>query len=70
MITVEVVGSDGRAAAGVEVMINWDGYTHSRGRTDSAGRVSWDVSSGSGKIYVEGTKVHEGRISGTMCVQR
>ncbi|MBX3056699.1 MAG: hypothetical protein KF770_09530 [Anaerolineae bacterium] len=66
MITVKVLGNDGRPVNGADVRISWREYTHSTGRTNSSGQVSWDVSPGSGTIYVDGTKVHEGQISGTM----
>lgn len=69
MITVRVVDYNGRAVSGAEVQISWRGYTHSRGRTDSSGRISWDVSSGSGTIYVEGKEVYEGEISGSITVE-
>jgi hypothetical protein len=62
MVTIEVVGRDGRPMSGAAVQISWSGWTHSNGRTDSAGRVTWDVSSGSGTVYVEGRKVHEGEV--------
>lgn len=68
MIAVQVIGSDGRKIAGADVRISWRGYTHSTGRTNNSGLVSWNVSSGSGTIYVDGTKVYEGQISGTMTV--
>lgn len=70
MIVVRVVGQDGRGVSGADVQISWRGYTHSTGRTNSAGEVSWDVSSGSGTIYVDGQKVYEGQISGTVTVRK
>jgi len=70
MISVQVVGSDRRGVSGADVRISWRGYTHSTGRTNSSGSVSWDVSSGSGTIYVDGTEVYEGQISGSMTVQK
>lgn len=69
MITVQVVDYHGRTVSGAEVHISWRGYTHSRGRTDHSGRISWDVSSGSGTIYVEGTRVYEGEINGSITVR-
>lgn len=70
MITIRVVDSNRRGVSGADVRISWRGYTHSNGRTNSSGSVSWDVSSGSGTIYVDGTKVYEGQIKGTMTVQK
>lgn len=69
MITVRVVDYNGRAVSGAEVQISWRGYTHSRGRTDSSGRISPDVSPGSGTIYVEGKEIYEGEISGSITVE-
>jgi hypothetical protein len=69
MISIKVVDSSGNSISGADVQISWRGYTHSTGRTDSSGRISWDVSSGSGTIYVEGKEVYEGEISGSMTVQ-
>ncbi|GAB1422695.1 hypothetical protein MASR2M15_29340 [Anaerolineales bacterium] len=62
MITIEVINANGRSR---EVHISW-GLTHSRGITDSNGRISFDVSGGTGTILVDGKKVHEGNISGTV----
>ena len=70
MVTVQVIGNDRRGVSGADVHITWRGYTHSTGRTNSSGSVSWDVSSGSGTIYVDGTQVYEGQISGTMTVYK
>ena len=70
MITVQVVGNDGRGVAGADVQISWRGYTHSTGRTNSSGQVSWDVSTGSGTIYVDGRQVYEGQINGTITVHK
>jgi len=70
MITVQAVGKDGRGVAGVNVQISWRGYTHSTGRTNSSGQVSWDVSSGTGTIYVDSKKVYDGQISGTVSVRK
>jgi len=69
MITVEVVGNDGRPLNNADVQISWRGWTHSKGRTNSSGRVSWDVSSGSGTIYVNGRQVYDGSINGTIRVR-
>ncbi|MBX7251626.1 MAG: hypothetical protein K1X50_06545 [Candidatus Promineofilum sp.] len=66
MITVEVTNANGRTC---EVHISW-GMTHSRGLTDSRGRISFDVSPGTGTILVDGREVHKGYLSGTIRVQK
>lgn len=67
MITVEVTNANGRTC---EVHISWGMMTHSRGLTDSSGRISFNASSGHGTIYVDGNKVYEGQISGTVRVRK
>lgn len=67
MITIEVTNANGRAC---EVHISWGSFTHSRGLTDSNGRIQFNVSSGSGTILVNGQKVYEGHISGTVQVRK
>jgi hypothetical protein len=43
-----------------EVVINWKDYTHSRGLTDSSGRIRFDVSpKNRGTISVDGNVVEE-----------
>lgn len=69
MIIVQVVNHNGHPVSGAEVQISWRGYTHSRGRTDSSGRISWNVSSGSGTIYVEGKEVYKGEIRDSITVR-
>ena len=69
MITVRVIDRNGNSVSGADVQISWRGYTHSTGHTDSSGSISWDVSSGSGTIYVNGKEVYEGEISGSTTVQ-
>jgi|CXWK01.1.fsa_nt_gi hypothetical protein len=66
MVTVEVTNANGRTC---EVHISW-GMTHSRGLTDSRGRISFDVSPGSGKILVDGKEVFQGQINNTVYVQK
>jgi hypothetical protein len=66
MITVYVANANGRTC---EVHISW-GWTHSNGRTDSSGRVSFDVLPGEGTISVDGRDVYKGRISGTVTVYK
>ena len=69
MVTIRVVNSRGQAVSGADVHISWgSGWTHSNGRTDSRGEVSFDVSSGSGKILVNGSQVYNDYISGTVTV--
>lgn len=67
MITVEVTNANGRTC---EVHISWGSFTHSRGLTDSNGRVSFDVSSGTGTILVDGNERYKGNISGTIRVTK
>lgn len=67
MITVEVSNANGRTC---EVHISWSSYTHSRGMTDSNGRVRFDVSSGKGTISVDGKEVYNGNINGTVRVRK
>jgi hypothetical protein len=64
-VTIEVTNSGGRTC---EVNIQW-GNTHSCGLTDRQGRVTFDVSPGTGTVYVDGKKVLENsRIAGTVRV--
>ena len=67
MITIEVTNANGRTC---EVHISWGSFTHSSGRTDSNGRVTFDVSPGSGTILVDGKEVYKGYISGTIRVSK
>jgi hypothetical protein len=60
MITVKVADANERQC---EVRIMWDGRSYSHGLTGADGRVTFDAQPGSGKIYVDGRKVHEGPIS-------
>ena len=70
MIKVRVVDGRGRGVSGADVHISWSGsWTHSRGRTNSNGEVSFDVSPGSGEILVDGRKVFSGQIRGSMTVR-
>ena len=67
MVIVEVTNANGRSC---EVHISWGSFTHSRGLTDSSGRISFDVSSGQGTILVDGKEVYKGNVSGTIRVQK
>lgn len=67
MVTIEVSNANGRAC---EVHISWSSFTHSRGRTDSNGHISFDVSSGQGTILVDGNEVYKGNVSGTVRVRK
>lgn len=69
MITVEVIGQDGRGLANATVQISWNNWTHSRGITNSLGRTSWNVSGGGGTIYVNNRVVYQGNINGTIRVR-
>lgn len=67
MVTIEVSNANGRTC---EVHISWSSFTHSRGMTDSKGRISFNVSSGQGTILVDGKEVYKGNISGTIRVRK
>jgi len=69
MITIRVIDNRGQTVSGADVHISWPGWTHSRGRTDGRGEVSFDVSSGNGKILVNGQSVYDDYISGTVTVR-
>ena len=60
MVMVEVADANGSTC---EVRIMWEGRLYSHGLTGADGRVTFDTSPGSGKIYVDGRKVHEGTIT-------
>lgn len=66
MVAVEVANANGRTC---DVVISW-GWTNSSGKTDRNGRVLFDVNGGTGKIYVDGREVYNGRIEGTVRVLR
>ncbi len=74
MITIRVVDSSGYGVSGADVHISWGGSffdsTHSSGRTDGSGNVSFNVSPGSGTILVNGKQVHSGYISGNITVKK
>lgn len=67
MVTIQVINANGRSC---EVQITW-GMTHSRGRTDNNGVISFDVSPGRGTIYVDGKEVAKNvEIRGTVRVSK
>lgn len=69
MVTVRVVNQRGDAVASADVHISWSGsWTHSRGRTNSSGEVSFDVSPGSGEILVDGQRAYQGQIGSSVTV--
>ena len=69
MVTVRVINRNGDGVSGADVHISWSGsWTHSSGRTNSRGEVSFDVSSGSGEILVDGQSKHNGRIDDLVTV--
>lgn len=71
MVRVLVYGSDGRGLSGAQVHISWYGGGHSSGRTDSNGYIDFNnVGGGTGKIYVEGKEVFDGKVEGLMKVPR
>ena len=69
MVTIQVIGKDGRSLSGADVQISWRGFTHSTGRTDSSGRVSWNVSTGTGTVYVNGRQRYDGSIGSSLTVR-
>lgn len=67
MITIHVVNANGKSC---EVSITW-GWTHSRGLSDTNGKISFDVSPGRGTIYVDGKEVaRDVDIRGTYSVRK
>jgi len=69
MIRIQVIYK-GDGVSGQQVHISWNGGGHSSGRTDANGYIDFDVNEGYGKIYVENTLVHDGKINGMMKVPR
>ncbi len=69
MVRIQVIyKNDGLRSQNVH--ISWNSGGHSSGRTDNNGYIDFDVSGGYGKIYVEGTLVHDGKIEGLLKVPR
>lgn len=66
MVVIEIANGSNTS---YEVRVLWDGRGSTHGLTRENGRVTFDVRPGSGKIYVDGRKVHEGYISRLTRVQ-
>lgn len=73
MVTVKVIRkSSGEAAIGKKVALGIEhtigtGMTHGEW-TNSDGEAHFDVKSGRGKVYVDGSKKYEGNLSGRVYV--
>jgi hypothetical protein len=68
MITVTVLGrSNGRPLSGRRVTVHWS-WSWSQGYTDCNGSVNLAGGPGQGTVYVSGTKVREGYLSGHVTV--
>ena len=73
MVTVKVIRkSSGEPAKGKKVALGIEhtigtGMTHGEW-TNSDGEAHFDVKSGRGKVYVDGSKKHEGNLSGRVVV--
>lgn len=68
MITITVLGrSSGRPLPGRRVAVHWS-YSWSEGDTDSNGSVNLAGGPSQGKVYVSGTRVREGYLSGHVTV--
>ena len=68
MITVTVLNrSNGRPDASRRVSVHWS-CSHSEGYTDRNGSVNLHGGPGKGTIYVGGSNVREGYLSGTVTV--
>jgi hypothetical protein len=72
MVSVKVCWqSSGKPASNQRVMLSFDAMTRGvsqSGITDGQGNVDFDVSSGTGKIIVNGTTKHHGRLEGRVTV--
>lgn len=72
MVTVRVYSKGtGRPAKGRKVSVSFDSWT--RGVTkgvisDANGEANFDTAPGTGKVYVDGDKVFEGRVEGRVMV--
>lgn len=67
MVTIQVFRTNtSKPVEGAKVDIYW-GFGNSYGRdgkTDATGTVHLDMDAQDGKVVINGTKVHQGRISG------
>lgn len=72
MVTVQVVyKSSGKPAKGQKVTLSFDGLLRGMSKpsySNSRGMVNFDLTPGSGKIYVNGNSAYKGRIEGTTVV--
>ncbi|MEM7539896.1 MAG: hypothetical protein AAF639_47520, partial [Chloroflexota bacterium] len=69
MVAIQVFTSFGESIPDADVYISWsDGLTHSQGKTDSRGVVSFNVPPGSGEIFVNGRIVYRGPIGEELVV--
>jgi hypothetical protein len=72
MVSVRVCWkSSGRPAAGHRVVVGFDGWSRgmsSEAYTDSNGDVHFDNDPGRGTVYVNGSAVHQGHLSGRVVV--
>jgi len=71
MVTVKVCyQSDGKPAKGKRVSLGFSwlrGMTNSE-HTNSSGEAHFDTDPGTGKVYVDGKTVYEGRVAGRVVV--
>ncbi len=69
MVTVKVIRkSSGDPAKGKKVALGVSNGITGGEWTDSSGEAHFDVRSGHGKVYVDGSKKHEGHLSGRIVV--
>ena len=69
MITVKVIRkSSGEPAKGKKVGLGMPNGVTSGEWTDSNGEVHFDVKPNHGKVFVDGSKKHEGHLSGRIVV--
>lgn len=69
MVTVKVVRrSSGEPAKGKKVSLGMSTGVTSGEWTDSSGDAHFDVTPNHGKVFVDGSKEHEGHLSGRIVV--
>ena len=70
MITVQVVSrSTGKPLSGKKVYVGFSGLRGGlEGFTDSNGNVHLNADPGSGEVFVSGSRVHQGYLSGRIVV--